>query len=132
MEAMSRLLRIGSAVAVMTPLLMAAAAPSLFARVEPGLWEIGRPGAQSQRMCVADASSLAQFEHRSARCSRELLRDTPGSAVIAYDCPGRGFGRSEVTLLTPRSLRIDTQGISGNAPFKYVLQARRIANCSGH
>ena len=129
---MARFLRIGLAVAVIAPLLVAAGAPSLFARVEPGLWEISRPGAQPLRMCVADAAALAQVEHRGARCSRDLVRNTPGSAVISYECPGKGFGRTEVTLVTPRSLRIETQGISGNAPFKYVVQARRVANCAGH
>ena len=42
-----------------------------------------------------------------------------------------GFGHSEVTLLTPRSLRIATQGISDGLPFNYVLQAHRIADCPG-
>jgi hypothetical protein len=35
-----------------------------------------------------------------------------------------------VTLITPRSLRIDTQGISGGYPFHYQIHARRVGNCA--
>ena len=50
-------------------------------------------------------------------------------AEIHYTCQSGAFGQSNVELLTPRSLRIETQGISDNAPFHYVLQARRLGNC---
>ena len=33
-------------------------------------------------------------------------------------------------MLTPRSLRIETQGISDSLPFNYVLQARRVGDCA--
>jgi hypothetical protein len=33
-------------------------------------------------------------------------------------------------LITPRSIRIETQGISGDLPFNYVLQARRVGDCA--
>ena len=55
--------------------------------------------------------------------------DGPISTVIQYSCPGGGFGRSTLTMITPRSLRIETQGISDNLPFNYVLQARRVGDC---
>jgi hypothetical protein len=32
-------------------------------------------------------------------------------------------------VITPRSLRISTQGISDNLPFNYLLQARRVGEC---
>jgi hypothetical protein len=35
-----------------------------------------------------------------------------------------------MTVITPRSIRIETQGISGDLPFNYVLQARRIGECT--
>ena len=43
--------------------------------------------------------------------------------------PGGGFGRTKMTVLTPRSMRVETQGISNNAPFNYVLQVRRLGDC---
>ena len=51
------------------------------------------------------------------------------STAIDYSCGGAGFGHSEITVLTPRSLRIETQGISDGLPFNYVLQARRVDDC---
>ena len=110
----------------------AAAQPSALAQAQPGLWEIsGVPGSAAPvRQCVADIAVLARFEHRAKACSARTLRDGGNSVEIDYSCGAAGFGRSEVTLLTPRSLRIGTQGISDSLPFNYVLQARRIADCA--
>jgi hypothetical protein len=109
----------------------AAQRPAALAQTSSGLWELsGLPGAKlPQRICVADTSVLAQYEHRGQMCARLVISDTPTATVIHYTCPGGGFGRSKLTLLTPRSLRIETQGISDNLPFNYVIQARRVGEC---
>ena len=111
--------------------LMAAAQPSALAQTQPGLWEIsGAPGAKAPiRQCVGDVASLARFEHRSNACSAKVLKDSDGSIAIDYTCGSAGFGHSQIDVLTPRSLRISTQGISDGLPFNYVLQARRIDDC---
>jgi hypothetical protein len=112
-------------------LLGAAQQPSVFAQVQPGLWEIsGAPGAKTPlRQCVADIAALARFEHRASACTARVVKDSSSSANVDYTCGGAGFGHSQVELLTPRSLRISTQGISDGLPFNYVLQARRIDDC---
>ena len=110
-------------------LLVAAAAPVILANAEGGMWDISRTGAKPVKLCVANPMVLAQFEHRSTKCKREVVRNSASSSVISYHCSAGDFGRSEVTALTPRSLRVETQGISANAPFKYTLQARRVGNC---
>jgi hypothetical protein len=111
--------------------LAAAQPPSPLAQAQPGLWEIsGVPGAAYPlRQCVADLSLLARFEHRTKACNATTLRDGGSSRVIDYNCGAAGFGHSEVNVITPRSLRIATQGISDGLPFNYVLQAHRIADC---
>jgi hypothetical protein len=111
---------------------LAGASASVFSTAEPGLWEITRSGSQPLRLCVANAAVLTQFEHRNARCSRNVIRDNGSAATVHYDCPGGDFGQSDVRLVTPRSLSIQTQGISANAPFKYTLTARRIGDCATH
>jgi hypothetical protein len=58
-----------------------------------------------------------------------VIRDQPTVSEVHYTCSGGGFGQTTIGLLTPRSLRIETQGISKNAPFHYVLQARRMGDC---
>lgn len=112
--------------------LAAATTPAALSSIPGGLWEVTRTGAEPVRLCVADPVTLAQFEHRDSSCTRDVVRDAGTGATIHYTCTGGGFGHSSVKVITPRSLRVETQGISGNAPFKYVLQARRVGNCPGH
>lgn len=112
----------------------AAKQPAALAVTSPGLWEIaGIPGARGPtRQCVADTAALAQFEHKAQSCTRVVISDSGPTAVIHYTCRGGGFGRSAMTVITPRSIRIETQGISDNLPFNYVLQARRVGDCAPH
>jgi hypothetical protein len=110
---------------------MAAPRPSAFAQAAPGMWEIsGYPGSKAPaRECVGNLALLAQYEHRRLNCSSSVVSDHAPSSVVQYTCPGGGFGRSTITMITPRSLRIETQGISDNLPFNYTLQARRVGDC---
>ena len=112
---------------------LAAAAPRSQAsgRIVAGHWEIaGLPGAKGPtRQCFGDPLGLAQVEHLGQRCSRNVLRDNGTSILVEYNCRAGDFGRSKLTLLTPRSVRVETQGISDRLPFNYVLQARRLGEC---
>ena len=111
--------------------LMGAQRPALFGQTAPGLWEIsGIAGAKvPARECVADMALLARYEHKSRPCTMKVTSDGLNSAVVDYSCGGAGFGHTKVDLITPRSLRIETQGFSENLPFSYVLQARRVSDC---
>jgi hypothetical protein len=113
-------------------MLTAAQQPAVFAQSQPGLWEItGAPGAKAPyRQCLADVALLARFEHRTRSCTAKVLKASGSMTQIEYSCGGAGFGHSEIEVLTPRSLKISTQGISGGLPFNYVLQARRVDDCS--
>ena len=110
--------------------LSAAQRPAALSRVEGGLWEIDRlgPGVRP-KLCVTDPLWFSSYEHRGKPCMRVVISDGPQGALIHYTCPAGGFGRSKVNVLTPRSLRIETQGISNDLPFNYVLQARRVGDC---
>ena len=129
-----RMTRIGpyALVAAGALALIAAVQPSALSQAQAGLWEIsGAPGVNAPvRQCVADVASLARFEHRAKTCTAKVLKDEKGSVAIDYTCGGAGFGHSEIDVITPRSLRISTQGISDGLPFNYVLQARRIDDCA--
>lgn len=111
---------------------LAASPPSALAQVAGGMWEIsGAPGTQTPiRQCVADILALSQFEHRGHICSRKILSDSARSTLINYSCGSAGFGQTQIDVITPRSLRISTQGISEQLPFNYVLQARRVGDCT--
>ena len=110
---------------------IAAAGPRALAPATGGLWQVAysAKGAPEASLCVAEPIVLGQWEHRSGRCERTLLVDRGNKAVISYTCADGGFGRSEMTLLTPRTLRVATQGISAGGPFNYVIHARRVGNC---
>ena len=123
---------------IKTPLLLSAGAlltaaqplPTL-AQTQGGLWEVsGQPDSKlPARLCVADVPSLARFEHRGKVCAAKVVKQAGSLTSFQYSCGAAGFGRSDVEALTPRSLRISTQGISDGLPFNYVLQARRMGDC---
>ena len=130
---MERLRLAGLAIAGIAAALTVAAAqrPSVLAQIPGGLWAVsGVPGAKAPvRQCFGDGAVLAHFEHRSQNCSVKVTSDSSSSLVVDYSCGAAGFGHSKVDFITPRSLRIDTQGVSDKLPFSYVLQARRVGDC---
>ena len=109
--------------------LAAAVRPTVFSQTTGGLWEVSRSDGGRRNICIPDPVLLAQYEHLKSKCSRDVIRDQQGRAEISYSCGGSAFGQSKIEQLTPRSLRIETQGISGDAPFHYTLQARRLGDC---
>lgn len=125
--------RIGlaAAVTIFAASIAAGAIPRALAPAAGGLWEVSKSatGHGATRVCVPSPDLLAQFEHRQGRCTRTVVKDSGSSAQIRYTCADGGFGQSDVTLITPRSLTIDTQGISGGLPFHYKLYARRMGEC---
>lgn len=122
---------IGSGALALLTLTAAGQRPAALSTTSAGLWEVtGVPGARAPvRQCVSEVIALAHFEHRQKNCPRNVLSDGPSNTVIQYNCQGGDFGRSKVTVVTPRSLKIETQGISDKLPFSYTLQARRVGDC---
>jgi hypothetical protein len=112
--------------------LTAAQQPPALAAAKAGLWELeGLPGAKAPlRECISDIQKLARLEHRARNCTAKVISDDGHSTVVEYSCGAAGFGHSKVEVITPRSLKISTQGISDASPFNYTLQARRIGDCA--
>lgn len=108
----------------------AASLPSALA--EPGLWSVSKSasGSPSETVCVTEPSMLIQWEHRGKQCSSTILSSAADRAEVYYTCAGGGFGSSKVEVLTPRSVKIDTQGISEGYPFALTLHARRMGPCA--
>lgn len=124
--------RLPAFVIVGAALALGAAQPiGLLGKVQPGLWEIdGMPEASEPvKQCITDVAALARYEHRAKTCTAKTIRDNGTISAVEYSCGASEFGHSEVELLTPRSLKISTQGISGGMPFNYVLQAHRLGDC---
>jgi hypothetical protein len=121
----------GAGAALAGLLSVAAAGPHALDQTSGGLWQVARSAKSppEQALCIAEPILLGQWEHRGGQCRRNVLSERGNKIVIDYTCADGGFGRSEMTLLTPRTLRIATQGISAGAPYNYVLHARRVGNC---
>ena len=98
--------------------------------LEPGLWQVREDGQASRKMCVADPSTLVQLRHANMPCSRLVIANQPGAATVHYSCPGAGWGRTTLKVVTPRAVTIDTQGIADNAPFAFTADARRVGDCA--
>jgi hypothetical protein len=108
-----------------------AAAPSVLPGVEPGLWEVSRDatGKRARRGCLKDMALLATYAHAGDRCGRTILVNTPRRLLMSLECGPGEFGRSEITVTTPRSLKLDTQGFRGGEPYDFSIYARRIGEC---
>ena len=126
--------RIGAValLAMATTALIAAVSPRALAPAAGGLWAVSTDatGHNSEQVCISSPEVLAMWEHRTGRCTPEIISDVSSVARIRYTCSDGGFGDSKVTLITPRTMRIETQGISGGLPFHYQRHARRVGECS--
>lgn len=107
------------------------AGPSLLAGVQPGLWEVSRSasGQAARRVCLGQVVQLAEIEMRGEPCRRTALGEHNGNLMVELSCPRGDFARSAIRVTTPRSLRLETQGIHRGEPFAYRLYARRIGAC---
>ncbi len=127
MNSLHRLARIGICAGVA---LVVGAASLPRAMAGPGVWEIAKTAAsRGQRVCLPDPSLLMQWEHRARHCTRTIVTSSPYRAELQYSCSGGGFGTSRVQVLTPRSIKIHSQGIADGLPFALILHARRVGDC---
>jgi len=117
-----------AAIAVAAP---AADTPKTLSAAAPGLWELtGVQGSKTPvRECLTKLATLGQYEHRARTCTATTLSDTGKVMVINYSCGANDFGRTSIKIVTPRNLRVETQGISDGLPFGYKIEARRVGEC---
>ena len=99
-------------------------------KLESGRWQLSRSdGTDARSLCLADPAALVQLEHEGVSCGQEVLASEAGAATVEYSCPGRGFGRTDIRVETPRLARIDTQGLVDGRPFAYRVEARKVGGC---
>lgn len=112
-----------------------AAAPTLTAMrtVSPGNWSLRATGSPeaARASCFPDTAAFLRLRLRTAQCSRFVIEDTSRLSTVHYTCPGIGHVRTTVHVDTPRSLRIESEGIADGMPFADAYEARRIGNCGG-
>lgn len=127
---------VGTAAFAVSPAGSAPAASRMTAlrQLEKGQWELRergarQPSARPHRVCVGDPSQLLQVKHGDGGCSRFVIADTADHAVVSYQCEGRGNGRTDLRVETPRLVQIDSQGVANGAPFAVSIEGRRTGDC---
>lgn len=133
-----RMARTTAAVLLATGMLVATTAhadapqTSVLTTIEPGQWQLHDTDDDSRRnLCVRDPRVLLQLGHAdTAQCSRFVVSQSPRELTIHYTCPGAGHGRTTIGLVTPRSIKLETQGVAGGLPFQQNYAGRRTGVCS--
>ena len=97
--------------------------------MQPGMWQLHEVGEAPRAMCVRDPAILFQLRNRGAQCTRFVIDNSPTVATVHLTCPGRGHGRTTITVQTPRKVHIESEGLEGGAPFSHDIQARRVGAC---
>lgn len=98
--------------------------------VTGGEWqlkEIG--GTETKTVCLADPAMLFQVQHPTATCKRNVIDSEAKAATVQYSCASGGSGRTTLTVRSSQSIKVETQGMSGGAPFAIDYDAKRIGDC---
>lgn len=97
--------------------------------ITPGKWRIVSKGLPTRLICLSDITVLVQLEHSGLSCPRLIIENESDHATLHYSCAAAGWGRTTLTVMTPRLVLIDSQGIAGKAPFAFDAEARRVGSC---
>ncbi len=99
--------------------------------IEQGQWQLKeRDGGAVRNLCVKNTALLLQLRHGGTQCSHFVIENAAKSATIRYTCPGHGYGRTTISVETPRLVRVDTQGVLDGAPFASEIEGRRTGACN--
>lgn len=107
---------------------------SLLDSLDRGLWQLrsvggGNSSVAIDKLCVGDPTRLTQIQHGDASCSRYVVRSTPNSVTVSYNCRGQGQGLTTIRKETGKLIHIQSQGIRNNAPFSFSVEARKSGTC---
>jgi hypothetical protein len=119
---------LAGAVAVMV---LSGAAPGVTALqgLARGQWQLREADGSVRSLCLGDASQLLQLRHGGAACKLTILDDSPERATVHYSCAGAGYGRTTLTVETPRLVHVDTQGIADGQAFVLDFEGRNLGSC---
>jgi hypothetical protein len=99
--------------------------------IESGQWVLKESSDASdvRKLCITNPAALIQLRHGSAQCSHFVVENSAQVATVHYTCPGHGYGRTTVSVETPRLIRVDTQGVLDGAPFAEEFEGRKTGTC---
>lgn len=126
----------GLGVAVALAAGVAIAGPQALAGLGLGRWQLHEIGADAdatggRAVCIRDPMEFIQLNHPGIQCTRFILDDAPDHITIHYTCPGKGYGRTTVTVESSSLIKLDTQGIGpGGQPFGATYEGRLTGACA--
>lgn len=97
--------------------------------VETGQWQL-KDGDGARKLCLSNPSELIQLRHPGAQCSHFVVENSKETATVHYTCPGHGYGRTTISVETPRLIHVDTQGVIDGSPFAEDYEGRKLGACS--
>ena len=103
--------------------------PAAFAQIERGQWLLKERTEGDRKLCLTAPGALVQIRHGAVSCEQFVVVQDQRSATVRYTCAGHGQGRTTITIVTPRSLRIETQGVIDGAPFALDYDASKLGPC---
>ena len=98
--------------------------------IERGRWQLRETDGGTSKICVTNPATLLQLRHPGAQCTQVVVENSREVATIHYTCPGRGYGRTTISVETSKLVRIDTQGIVDGAPFASEFEGRKVGVCN--
>jgi len=99
--------------------------------IEHGQWQLREnDGTGTRRVCLTNPAALLQLQHGSAQCEHFVVENSQRVATIHYTCPGHGYGRTTISVETPKLVRVETQGVLDGAPFASDLEGRKLGDCN--
>ncbi len=100
--------------------------------LQAGRWNLDEIGVQDpgRSLCVTSPDQFIQIYHPGLQCARYVISDAPDKVTIHYTCPGKGYGRTTVSVENPQLIKLDTQGIGPDGqPFDRSYEGRRTGIC---
>jgi len=94
-----------------------------------GQWQLREADGSLRSLCLGDAAQLLQLRHGTAACKVTVLDNSPGRTTVHYSCAGSGYGRTTLTVETPRLVHVDTQGIAEGQAFVLDFEGRHVGAC---
>jgi len=94
-----------------------------------GQWQLREADGSVRSLCLGDTAQLLQLRHGAATCKFTVLDDGPDRTTVHYSCAGAGYGRTTLTVETPRLVHVDTQGIADGQAFVLDFEGRNMGAC---
>lgn len=94
-----------------------------------GQWQLRETDGSVRSLCLGDASQLLQLRHGGSACKITVLDDSRERTTVHYSCAGTGYGRTTLTVETPRLVHVDTQGVANGQAFVLDFEGRNTGSC---